>query len=267
MTFNIYLKSKNFKFNPNNHKKNILIAKASVESQKTEDEMFDKMLEHYKRFAKINTIPIGNFNKKNQFLLKFKHVSLSKKNVFVSDEYPERLKDFSICFETLKNEVARYGGGLIDIKKNIWIASCIKEFELKQALITMEMMHSNILQSKNFNYYLSFENDTKEFNLNKKNRVLFVSDNTILEEFFKSFNANSIALNNFDLNNFVPNYKKVIVYFNDYSNDQKKNLDIIQMIVKTKRRYKIHIFTQDGITIIRSNKMLNFFTKLKYFYF
>ena len=131
----------------------------------------------------------------------------------------------------------------------------------------MEMMHSNILQSKNFNYYLSFENDSKEFNLNKKNRILFVSDNTILVEFFKSFNANSIALNDFDLNNFVPNYKNVILYFNDYSNDQKKNLDIIQMIVKTKIRYKIYIFTQDGIRIIHSNKMLNFFTKLKYFYF
>ena len=48
---------------------------------------------------------------------------------------------------------------------------------------------------------------------------------------------------------------------------QKKNLDIIQMIVKTKIRYKIYIFTQDGIRIIRFNKMLNFFTKLKYFYF
>ena len=79
MTFNIYLKSKNFKFNPNIHKKNILIAKASVESLKTEAEMFDEMLEHYKRIAKIHTIPLGNFNKKNQFLLKFKHVSLSKK--------------------------------------------------------------------------------------------------------------------------------------------------------------------------------------------
>jgi len=122
----------------------------------------------------------------------------------------------------LKKEVASYGGSLIDIKKNIWIANCIKEFELKQALITMEMMHSNILQSKNINYYLSFENDSKEFNLNKKNRVLFVSDNTILEEFFKSFNANSTALNNFDLNNYVPKYKKVIIYFYDYSNDQKK---------------------------------------------
>ena len=64
-----------------------------------------------------------------------------------------------------------------------------------------------------------------------------MSDNTILEEFFKSFNANSTALNNFDLNNYVPNYKKVIIYFNDYSNDQK-NLDIIQMIVKTKRNIK-----------------------------
>ena len=67
MTFNIYLKSKNFKFNPNIHKKNILIAKALVESQKTEDEMFDKMLEHYKRFVKIHTIPLGNFNKKINF--------------------------------------------------------------------------------------------------------------------------------------------------------------------------------------------------------
>ena len=267
MTFNIYLKSKNFEFNPNIHKKNILIAKASVESLKTEAEMFDQMLEHYKRIAKIHTIPLGNFNKKNQFLLKFKHVSLSKKNIFISDEYPEKLKDFSICFETLKKEVASYGGKLIVIKKNIWVASRIKEFELKQALITMEMMHSNILQSKNFNYYLSFENDSKEFNLNKKNRILFVSDNTILVKFFKSFNTNSISLNSFDLDNFVPNYKKVILYFNDYSNEQKRNLDIIQMINKTKLKYKIYIFTQDGIRIIRFNKMLNFFSKLKNFYF
>ena len=267
MTFNIYLKSKNFKFNPNIHKKNILIAKASVESLKTEAEMFDEMLEHYKRIAKIHTIPLGNFNKKNQFLLKFKHVSLSKKNIFVSDKYLEKLKDFSICFETLKKEVASYGGTLIDIKKNIWVASCIKEFELKQALITMEMIHCDILQSKNFNYYLSFENDSKEINLNKKSKILFVSDNTILVEFFKSFNTNSTNLSNFDLDNFIPNYKNVILYFNDYSNDPKKNLDIIQMIVNTKIRYKIYIFTHDGIRIIRSNKMLNFFTKLKYFYF
>ena len=123
------------------------------------------------------------------------------------------------------------------------------------------------MQSKNFNYYLSFENGSKEFNLNKKNDFLFVSDNSILVEFFKSFNTNSTALDNFDLNNFVPNNKKVILYINDYSNDQKKNLDIIKMIVKTKIRYKIYIFTQDGIRIISSNKMLNFFTKLKYFYF
>lgn len=267
MTFNIYLKSKNFEFNLNILKKNILIAKASVESLKTEAEMFDQMLEHYKRIAKIHTIPLGNFNKKNQFLLKFKNVSLSKKNIFVSDDYPEKLKDFSICFETLKKEVASYGGRLIDIKNNVWVASCIKEFELKQALITMEMTHSNILQSKNSNYYLSFENESKEFNLNKKSKILFVSDNSILVKFFKSFNTNSTNLNNFDLNKFVPNYKKVILYFNDYSNDQKKNLDIIQMIVKMKIRYRIYIFTQDGIRIIRSNKMLNFFTKLKYFYF
>ena len=267
MTFNIYLKSKNFKFNPNIHKKNILIAKASVESLKTEAEMFDEMVEHYKRIAKIHTIPLGNFNKKNQFLLKFKHVSLSKKNIFVSDKYPEKLKDFSICFETLKKEVSSYGGTLIDIKKNIWVASCIKEFELKQALITMEMIHSDILQSKNFNYYLSFENNSKEMNLNKKSKILFVSDNTILVEFFKSFNTNSTSLNNFDLDNFVPNYKKVILYFNDHSNDQKKNLDIIQRIVKSKISYKIYVFTQDGIKIIRFNKMLNFFSKLKYLYF
>ena len=131
----------------------------------------------------------------------------------------------------------------------------------------MEMIHCDILQSKNFNYYLSFENDSKEINLNKKSKILFVSDNTILVEFFKSFNTNSTNLSNFDLDNFIPNYKNVILYFNDYSNDPKKNLDIIQMIVKTKIRYKIYIFTQDGIRIIRSNNMLNFFTKLKYFYF
>ena len=131
----------------------------------------------------------------------------------------------------------------------------------------MEMIHCSILQSKNFNYYLSFENDSKEINLNKKSKILFVSDNTILVEFFKSFNTNSTNLSNFDLDNFIPNYKNVILYFNDYSNDPKKNLDIIQMIVKTKIRYKIYIFTQDGIRIIRFNKMLNFITKQKYFYF
>ena len=76
--------------------------------------------------------PYGNFNKKNQYLLKFKHISLSKKNVFISDNYPDKLKDFSICFETLKKEVASYGGSLIDIKKNIWVASNIREFELKK---------------------------------------------------------------------------------------------------------------------------------------
>ena len=123
MTFNIYLKSKNFKFNPNIHKKNILIAKASVKFEETQIEMFDQMLKHSKIIANIHTIPYGNFNKKNQYLLKFKHVSLSKKNVFISDNYLEKLKDFSICFETLKKEVASYGGTLIDIKKNIWVAS------------------------------------------------------------------------------------------------------------------------------------------------
>ena len=76
--------------------------------------------------------------------------------------------------------------------------------------------------TKNFNYYLNFENDSKEFNLNKKNTILFVSDNTILVEFFKSLNTNSTGLNNFDLDNFDLNYKKVILYFDDYSNDQKK---------------------------------------------
>ena len=80
MTFNIYLKSKTFNLNPNTNKKNILIAKASVESLKTEAEIFDQMLEDYKKFINIKTVPLGNFNKKNQFLLKFKHVSLSKKN-------------------------------------------------------------------------------------------------------------------------------------------------------------------------------------------
>ena len=129
------------------------------------------------------------------------------------------------------------------------------------------MVHSNILQSKNFNYYLNFENDSKEFNLNKKNTILFVSDNSILVEFFKSLNTNSTCLNNFDLDKFVLNYKKVILYFNDYSNDQKKNLDIIQRIVESEISYRIYIFTQEGLKIIRSNKMLNFFSKLKYFYF
>ena len=61
MTFNIYLKSKNFKFNPNIHKKNILIAKASVKFLKTQIEMFDQMLEHYKRIANIHTIPLWKF--------------------------------------------------------------------------------------------------------------------------------------------------------------------------------------------------------------
>ena len=37
-----------------------------------------------------------------------------------------KLKDFSICFETLKKEVVSYGGTLIDIKKNIWVASSLK---------------------------------------------------------------------------------------------------------------------------------------------
>ncbi|MEK9994491.1 MAG: hypothetical protein VW646_06995, partial [Hydrogenophilales bacterium] len=140
-------------------------------------------------------------------------------------------------------------------------------FELKQALLTMEMIHSNILQSKNFNYYLNFENDLKEFNLNEESTILFVSDNTILVEFFKSLNTNSTGLNKFDVDNIVLNYKKVILYFDDYSNDQKKNLDIIQRIVKSKNSYRIHIFSQNGLRIIRSNKMLNFFSKLKYFYF
>ena len=129
------------------------------------------------------------------------------------------------------------------------------------------MVHSSILQSKNFNYYLNFENDLKEFNLNKKSTILFVSDNTILVEFFKSLNTNSTGLNNFDLTHFVLNNKKIILYFDDYSNDQKKNLDIIHKIVKSKISYRIYIFSQDGIRIIRFNKMLNFFTKLKYFYF
>ena len=193
--------------------------------------MFDQMLEHYKIIANILTIPFGNFNKKNQYLLKFKHISLSKKNVFISDKYPEKFKDFSICFETLKKELASYGGSLIDIKKNIWVASCIREFELKQALVTMEMIHSNILQSKNFNYYLNFENDSKEFNLNKKNTILFVSDNSILVEFFKSLNTNSTCLNNFDLDKFVLNYKKVILYFNDLKNSTKIELSDTNKIV------------------------------------
>ena len=267
MTFNIYLKSKNFEFNPKIDKKNILSVRASVKFEENQIEMFDQMLKHSKIIANIHKVPYGNFNKKNQYLLKFKHISLSKKNVFISDNYPDKLKDFSICFETLKKEVASYGGSLIDIKKNIWVASNIRDFELKQALIIMEMTHSNILQSKNFNYYLNFENDSKEFNLNKKNTILFVSDNTILVEFFKSLNTNSTGLNKFDLDNIVLNYKKVILYFDDYSNDQKKNLDIIQRIVKSKISYRIHIFSQNGIRIIRSNKMLNFFSKLKYFYF
>ena len=267
MTFNIYLKSKNFEFNPKIDKKNILSVRASVKFEENQIEMFDQMLKHYKKIANIHKVPYGNFNKKNQYLLKFKHISLSKKNVFISDNYPDKLKDFSICFETLKKEVSSYGGSLIDIKKNIWVASSIREFELKQALITMEMIHSNILRSNNFNYYLNFENDSKEFNLNKKNTILFVSDNTILVEFFKSLNTNSTGLNNFDLTQFVLNYKKVILYFDDYSNDQKKNLDIILRIVKSKISYKIHIFSQDGIRIIRFNKMLNFFTKLKYLHF
>ena len=267
MTFNIYLKSKNFEFNPKIDKKNILSVRASIKFEENQIEMFDQMLKHYKIIANIHKVPFGNFNKKNQYLLKFKHISLSKKNVFISDNYPDKLKDFSICFETLKKEVASYGGSLIDIKKNIWVASNIRDFELKQALIIMEMTHSNILQSKNFNYYLNFENDSKEFNLNKKNTILFVSDNTILVEFFKSLNTNVTGLNNFDLDNIVPNYKKVILYFDDFSNDPKKNLDIIQRIVKSKLSYRIHIFSQNGIRIIRSNKMLNFFSKLKYFYF
>ena len=267
MTFNIYLKSKNFEFNPKIDKKNILSVRASVKFEKNQIEMFDQMLEHYKIIANIHKVSYENFNKKNQFLLKFKHISLSKKNIFISNNYPDKLKNFSICFETLKKEVASYGGSLIDIKKNIWVASNIRDFELKQALIIMEMTHSNILQSKNFNYYLNFENDSKEFNLNKKSTILFVSDNTILVEFFKSLNTNSTGLNKFDLDNIVLNYKKVILYFDDYSNDQKKNLDIIQRIVKSKISYRIHIFSQNGIRIIRSNKMLNFFSKLKYFYF
>lgn len=267
MTFNIYLKSKNFEFNPKIDKKNILSVRASIKFEENQIEMFDQMLKHYKIIANIHKVPFGNFNKKNQYLLKFKHISLSKKNVFISDNYPDKLKDFSICFETLKKEVASYGGSLIDIKKNIWVASNIRDFELKQALIIMEMTHSNILQSKNFNYYLNFENDTKEFNLNKKSTILFVSDNTILVEFFKSLNTNSTGLSEFDVDNIVRNYKKVILYFDDYSNDQKKNLDIIQMIVKSKNSYRIHIFSQDGIRMIRFNKMLNFLSKLKYFYF
>ena len=267
MTFNIYLKSKNFEYNPKIEEKKILSVRASVKFEENQIEMFDQMLKHYKIIANIHKVPYGNFNKKNQYLLKFKHISLSKKNVFISDNYPDKLKDFSICFETLKKEVASYGGSLIDIKKNIWVASNIRDFELKQALIIMEMTHSNILQSKNFNYYLNFENDSKEFNLNKKSTILFVSDNTILVEFFKTLNTNATGLNNFDLDNIILNYKKVILYFDDYSNDQKKNLDIIQSIVKSKISYRINIFSQNGIRIIRSNKMLNFFSKLKYFYF
>ena len=104
-------------------------------------------------------------------------------------------------------------------------------------------------------------------NLNKKSTILFVSDNTILVEFFKTLNTNATGLNNFDLDNIILNYKKVILYFDDYSNDQKKNLDIIQRIVKSKISYRIHIFSENGIRIIRFNKMLNFFSKLKYFYF
>ena len=83
MTFNIYLKSKNLKFNPKIDKKNILSARASEKFKETQIEMFDQMLEHYKIIANIHKVPYGNFNKKNQYLLKFKHISLSKKT-FIS---------------------------------------------------------------------------------------------------------------------------------------------------------------------------------------
>ena len=144
MTFNIYLKSKNFKFNQNNHGNNVLSSRASVKFIKTEVEMFDQMLEDYKNIVNINTVPLGNFNQKNQYLLKFKQVSLSKKNVFISDNFLDKSRDFSVCFETLKKEIVGYGGKLLGIKNDVWVASCIKEVELKQALITMEMINSKI---------------------------------------------------------------------------------------------------------------------------
>ena len=79
MTFNIYLKSKNFKLNGNSCLNDVLISKGSVKFKETQIEIFDQMLEDYKKIVNIHTIPLGNFNKKNQYLLKFKHVSLSKK--------------------------------------------------------------------------------------------------------------------------------------------------------------------------------------------
>jgi hypothetical protein len=267
MTFNIYLKSKNFKFNPNNHENNALSSRASVKFKKIQIEMFDQMLENYKKTVGINIIPLGNFNKNNQYLLKFKHISLSKKNVFISENYLDQFKDFSICFETLKKEINSYGGKLLKIKNDMWVASCIKEVELKQALITMEMINNNILQSRNFSFYLNFNNGSKEFKINKKNRFLFISDNTILVEFFKFLCSNSFGLDNFDLKNIVSKYKNVIIYFNNYSNDQKKNLYIIQSIFKSKINFKLYVFTQNDIKIISFNNLLNFFSKQKHFYF
>ena len=267
MTFNIYLKSKNFKFNQNSNLNNVLSSNASVKFKETQIEIFDQMLEDYKKIVNIHSIPLENFNKKNQYLLKFKQVSLSKKNVFISDNYFNDFKDFSICFETLKKEVVSYGGTLLDIKNNIWVASSIKEVELKKALITMEMINSKILHSKNLNYYLSFENSSKEIKFDKKNRFLFISDNTILVDFFKSLNSNATHLYDLNIDNFVFKQKKIIMYFHNYSKEQKKNLDIIQRIVNSKISFKLYVFTHDGINIIKSNKFLHFFSKLKHFYF
>jgi len=267
MTFNIYLKSKNFKFNPNDHLNNVLYSKALVKFKKTRIEMFDQMLDDYKKIVNIQTIPIENFIKKNQYLLKFKHISLSKKNVFISDNHYNNFKDFSICFKTLKKEIVNYGGTLLDIKNNIWVASSIKEVELKKALITMEMVNSKILQSKNLNFYLNIENISKEFKFNKTNRFLFVSDNTIFVDFFRSLNSDAINFYDLNIDNFIPKQKKIIIYFHNYSREQKKNLDIIQRIANSKLSFKLYVFSNYGVNIIRSNKFLHFFSKLKHFYF
>ena len=64
MTFNIYLKAKNFKINRNNHLNYVLSSKASVKFKESQIEIFDQMLEDYKKIVNIHTIPLEILTKK-----------------------------------------------------------------------------------------------------------------------------------------------------------------------------------------------------------
>ena len=85
-------------------------------------------------------------------------------------------------------------------------------------------------------------------------------------DFFKSLNSNA-QIYDLNIDEFIFKQKKIIMYFNNYSKEQKKNLDIIQRIANSKISFKLYVFTHDGFNIIKSNKFLHFFSKLKNFYF